>query len=185
MLNKNADYIKEVLVSEKELNNRLDEMALEISEKYKDSNKELLVVGILRGAVIFMSNLITRLDLEVKIDFMAVSSYGTESKSSGVVRILKDLEEDIEGKDVLIVEDIIDSGNTLNYLTKNLQDRGANSVAVATLLDKPDRRKVNVAVDFVGFKIPDEFIVGYGLDFDQQHRNLPFIAALKEEYYTK
>ena len=115
---------------------------------------------------------------------MAVSSYGASSKSSGVVRILKDLEEDIEGKDVLIVEDIIDSGNTLNYLTKNLKDRGAFSVAVATLLDKPERRTVDVDVDFVGFKIPDEFIVGYGLDYSQQHRNLPFIASLKEEYYS-
>lgn len=184
MLNKNMDYIKDILISEDELNNRLDEMAKEISEKYKNSKRELLVVGILRGAVIFMSNLIIRLDLEVKMDFMAVSSYGASSKSSGVVRILKDLEEDIEGKDVLIVEDIIDSGNTLNYLTKNLRDRGASSVAVATLLDKPERRTVDVDVDFVGFKIPDEFIVGYGLDYSQQHRNLPFIASLKEEYYS-
>ncbi|WP_300408961.1 hypoxanthine phosphoribosyltransferase [Lagierella sp.] len=185
MINRNADYIKKILVSEEEIENRLDELAKEISQRYKDSKNELLVVGILRGAVIFMSNLIIRLDVEAKMDFMAVSSYGTASKSSGIVRILKDLEEDIKDKDVLIVEDIIDSGLTLDYLTKNLRDRGAASVAVATLLDKPDRRKVEVPIDFVGFEIPDEFIVGYGLDYNQQHRNLPFVAALKEEYYTK
>ncbi|HHX70014.1 MAG: hypoxanthine phosphoribosyltransferase [Miniphocaeibacter sp.] len=181
---KKVDIYKEILVSEEELDKRLNELAEEITECYKNSDKELLVVGILRGAVIFMTNLVTRLDLDLTMDFMAVSSYGSSSVSSGVVRILKDLEDDIKNKDVLIVEDIIDTGLTLHYLTKNLRDRGANSIKIATLLDKPDRRKVNVDVDFVGFKIPDEFVVGYGLDYDQKYRNLPFIAALKEEVYS-
>ncbi|QQK07936.1 hypoxanthine phosphoribosyltransferase [Miniphocaeibacter halophilus] len=181
---KKVEIYKEILVSEEELDKRLDELAEEITESYKNSEKELLVVGILRGAVIFMTNLVTRMDLDLTMDFMAVSSYGGSSVSSGVVRILKDLEEGIKDKDVLIVEDIIDTGLTLDYLIRNLKDRGANSIKIATLLDKPNRRKVNVDVDFVGFKIPDEFVVGYGLDYNQKYRNLPFIAALKEEVYS-
>lgn len=175
---------KEILFSEEELNKRLDELAKEITETYKDDEDDLLVIGILRGAVVFMTNLITRLDLDLTIDFMAVSSYGSSSVSSGVVRILKDLEESAYNKNILIIEDIIDTGLTLSYLTNNLKDRGAKSIRIATLLDKPERRKIEVDVDFVGFQIPDEFVVGYGLDYDQKYRNLPFVATLKEEIYS-
>lgn len=183
-MNKIDNIYKEILVSEEELNERLEELAKDIMKSYEGEKEELVVIGILRGAVIFMSNLITKLDMELTIDFMAVSSYGSSSVSSGVVRILKDLEEEITGKNILIVEDIIDTGLTLSYLTDNLKKRGAKSVKIATLLDKPDRRKVDVNVDFVGFKIPDEFVVGYGLDYNQKYRNLPFVAALKEEVYS-
>lgn len=183
-MNKIDNIYKEILVSEEELDKRLEELAKDIMKSYEAEKEELVVIGILRGAVIFMTNLITKLDMELTIDFMAVSSYGSSSVSSGVVRILKDLEEEIAGKNILIVEDIIDTGLTLSYLTDNLKKRGAKSVKIATLLDKPDRRKVDVKVDFVGFKIPDEFVVGYGLDYDQKYRNLPFVAALKEEVYS-
>ena len=178
------DVCKDILFSEEELESRLEELAKEITEVYKDEQEDLLVIGILRGAVIFMSNLVTKLDLDLTMDFMAVSSYGSSSVSSGVVRILKDLEESVSNKNILIVEDIIDTGLTLNYLTNNLKDRGAKSIRIATLLDKPERRKVKVDVDFVGFQIPDEFIVGYGLDYNQQYRNLPYVATLKEEVYS-
>lgn len=184
MYKKNDAIYKEILVTEEQIQNRLNELGKEINISYKDDNRDLIVVGILRGAVMFMSDLISKLDMDLIIDFMAVSSYGSSSISSGVVRILKDLEEDIQDKNILIVEDIIDSGLTLNYLTRNLKDRGANSIKIATLLDKPERRKVDVPVDFVGFVIPDEFVVGYGLDYNQKYRNLPFIASLKEEVYS-
>ncbi len=183
-MNKIDNIYKEILVSEEELDERLEELAKDIMKSYEGEKEELVVIGILRGAVIFMTNLITKLDMELTIDFMAVSSYGSSSVSSGVVRILKDLEEEIAGKNILIVEDIIDTGLTLSYLTDNLRKRGAKSVKIATLLDKPDRRKVDVNVDFVGFRIPDEFVVGYGLDYNQKYRNLPFVAALKEEVYS-
>ncbi len=175
---------KEILISEEQIDKRLDELSKEIYEIYKDEKDDLLVVGILRGAVIFMADLVVRLNLDLYTDYMAVSSYGSSSVSSGVVRILKDLEEDIKGKNILIVEDIIDTGLTLKYLTKNLKERGAKSIRIATLLDKPDRRKEKVDVDFVGFEIPDEFVVGYGLDYNQKYRNLPYVATLKEEVYS-
>jgi hypoxanthine phosphoribosyltransferase len=143
-----------------------------------------MLVGILKGAVIFMAELAKNIDMPVLMDFMAVSSYGKSSTSTGVVRIIKDLDCSIEGKDILIVEDIIDTGLTLSYLTDNLKKRGAKSVKICTLLDKPDRRKADVPVDYRGFTIPDEFVVGYGLDYAEQYRNLPYVAALKEEVYS-
>lgn len=175
------DIIKEVLVSEEEIARRVKELGEEITKDYTDKN--LMVIGILKGAVIFMSELVKNIKLPLLMDFMAVSSYGKSSISTGEVRIIKDLDFSVEGKDILIVEDIIDTGYTLNYLTDNLRKRGANSVKICTLLDKPDRRKVKVPVNYLGFVIPDEFVVGYGLDFSEQYRNLPFVGALKEEVY--
>ena len=174
-------FIKEVLVSEEEILKRVKELGEEITEAYKD--KDLVVVGILKGAVIFMSELVKNIKLPITIDFMAVSSYGKSSISTGEVRIIKDLDFSVEGKDLLIVEDIIDTGLTLNYLTDNLKKRGANSVAICTLLDKPDRRTVGVSIDYLGFEIPDEFVVGFGLDYAETYRNLPYVGALKEEIY--
>lgn len=173
--------IKEVIVSEEAIQKRVKELGAQITEEYKGKN--LLVVGILKGAVIFLADLVKTIDFPVMIDFMAVSSYGKSSVSTGEVRILKDLDESVEGKDILIVEDIIDTGLTLNYLKEILQKRGANSVKVCTLLDKVDRRTVGVHIDFLGFEIPDEFVVGYGLDYNEQFRNYPFVGALKKEVY--
>ena len=176
------DFIKEILVSSDEIEKRVGELGKQITEDYKGKN--LLLVGILKGAVIFMADLAKNIDLPITMDFMAVSSYGKSSESSGVVKIIKDLDSSVEGKDILIVEDIIDTGFTLGYLTDYLKRRGANSVKICTLLDKPDRRKVQVPVDYRGFVIPDEFVVGYGLDYAEQYRNLPYISALKEEVYS-
>ncbi len=173
--------IKEVLVSEEDINKRVKELGEIITNDYKD--KDLIVVGILKGAVVFMSDLCRQIKLPILMDFMAVSSYGKSSISTGEVRIVKDLDYSVENKDILIVEDIIDTGYTLSYLTDNLRKRGASSVKIVTLLDKPDRRKADVPVDYLGFAIPDEFVVGYGLDFAEQYRNLPYVAALKEEVY--
>lgn len=173
--------IKEVLVSEEDINAKVKELGNIITEEYKD--KDLIVVGILKGAVVFMSDLCRQIKLPILMDFMAVSSYGKSSVSTGEVRIVKDLDYSVENKDILIVEDIIDTGYTLSYLTDNLRKRGANSVKIITLLDKPDRRKANVHVDYLGFEIPDEFVVGYGLDYAEQYRNLPYVAALREEVY--
>lgn len=173
--------IKEVLLTEEEISERVKKLAEEISEEYRGKN--LLVVGILKGAVIFLSDLVKRLEFPVMLDFMAVSSYGKSSVSTGEVRILKDLDYSVEGKDILIVEDIIDTGLTLNYLKDILAKRGADSVKICTLLDKPGRRTVGVDIDFLGFEIPDEFVVGYGLDYNEQYRNYPFVGALKEEVY--
>lgn len=173
--------IKEVLISEEEIRNRTRELGREITEDYKD--KDLVLIGILKGAAIFMSQLSMDIDLPLYMDFMSVSSYGKASRSTGEVRIVKDLDESVEGKDILIVEDIIDTGLTLSYLKDNLLKRGARSVKVVTLLDKPDRRNVLVDIDYLGFEVPDEFIVGYGLDYAEKYRNFPFVAALKEEIY--
>lgn len=175
------NIIKEVLVSEEDIALKVKELGEKITQDYRDKN--LMVVGILKGAVIFMSELVKNIQLPILMDFMAVSSYGKSSLSTGEVRIIKDLDFSVEDKDILIVEDIIDTGYTLNYLTDNLKKRGANSVKIVTLLDKPERRKVDVPVDYLGFAIPDEFVVGYGLDFAEQYRNLPYVAALKEEVY--
>lgn len=174
--------IKEVLLTEEEIQARIKELGEEITKDYKGKN--LFVVGILKGAIIFMAELSKNIDLPIMIDFMAVSSYGESAKSTGEVRINKDLDFSVEGKDVLIVEDIIDTGLTLSYLTDNLKKRGANSVKIVTLLDKPDRRNVEVKIDYLGFSIPDEFVVGYGLDYAENYRNLPFVGALKEEIYS-
>lgn len=176
------NMIKKVLVSEEDIRKKVEELGKKISEDYKDKN--LLLVGILKGAVIFMSDLARSIDIPVKLDFMAVSSYGKSSVSTGEVRIIKDLDYSVENKDILIIEDIIDTGYTLSYLTDNLIKRGANSVKVCTLLNKPERRKVDVPVNYLGFDIPDEFVVGYGLDYAEEGRNLPYVAALKKEAYN-
>lgn len=176
------DVIKEVLVSEEEIAKKVEELAKKITEDYR--GKDLLLVGILKGSVIFMSALAQKIELPVQMDFMAVSSYGKSSTSTGEVRINKDLDFSVEDRNLLIIEDIIDTGYTLGYLIDNLKKRGAKSIKVCTLLDKPDRRKVDINVDYLGFVIPDEFIVGYGLDYAEQYRNLPYVAALKEEVYS-
>jgi len=175
------DIIKDILIKEDEIQKRIKELGKEITNDYK--GKDLVVIGILKGAVIFMAELVKSIELPITLDFMSVSSYGKSSISTGEVRIIKDLDFSVEGKDLLIVEDIIDTGLTLNYLTELLEKRGANSVKICTLLDKPDRRTVGVKVDYLGFEVPDEFIVGYGLDYAEHYRNLPFIGTLKEELY--
>ncbi len=175
------DFIKEVLVSEEDIEKRVKELGDIITKDYMD--KDLVVIGILKGAVIFMSELVKNIKLPVTLDFMAVSSYGKSTISTGEVRIIKDLDFSVEGKELLIVEDIIDTGLTLNYLTDILKKRGANSVRICTLLDKPERRSIEVKVDYLGFEIPDEFVVGYGLDYSEMYRNLPYVGALKEEVY--
>lgn len=173
--------IEEILISKQELDEKLKSMGKQISKDYE--GKDLLLIGVLKGAFIFLADLMRNIDIPVEVDFMAVSSYGSSTESSGVVRILKDLDSDIKGKDVLVVEDIIDTGLTLSYLIQNLKSRGARSVSVCTLLDKPDRRKAEVGLKYKGFDIPDKFIVGYGLDYAQKYRNLDQIYILKEEAY--
>ena len=173
--------IKEIIIQEEEVLAKIKELSKKISDDYKDKN--LLVVGILKGSVIFASDLMKNIEIPCEIDFMAVSSYGNASETSGVVRILKDLDHSTEGKDIIIVEDIVDSGVTLDYLTKYLKGRNVNSVKIAALLSKPSRRKVDIDVEYLGFEVPDEFIVGYGLDFAEKYRNLPYVAVLKEEVY--
>ncbi|HNR04908.1 MAG TPA: hypoxanthine phosphoribosyltransferase [Bacillota bacterium] len=175
--------MKSILISEEEIAKRVKELGKQLAEDYK--GKELLVVGILKGCMLFLSDLVRTIDLPLTLDFMVVSSYGATTKSSGVVRIVKDLEREIEGKDVLIVEDIVDTGLTLSYLVENFKARNPKSVKVCSLLDKPDRRKAQVEIQYIGFKIPDEFVVGYGLDYGENYRNLPFVCVLKPEVYEK
>ncbi len=177
------DDIQEILFSEEVLTKRVKELAGKISEDYK--GKDLVVVGILKGSVIFASELIKNISVKCEIDFMAVSSYGNSTETSGVVRILKDLDHSIEGKDILIVEDIVDTGVTLSYLLKYLKARRANSIEIVALLNKPARRKAEVEVKYTGFEVPDAFIVGYGIDYAENYRNLPFIGILKPEVYEK
>lgn len=176
-------FVKKVLISEEDIAEKTKELGKRITEDYRGKN--LLLVGILKGAVIFMADLARAIEIPITFDFMAVSSYGRSSRSTGEVRIIKDLDFSVEDKDILIVEDIIDTGYTLSYLIDNLKKRGADSVKVCTLLDKPDRRKADIHVDYLGFEIPDEFVVGYGLDYDEIGRNLPYVAALKEEIYNQ
>ena len=176
------DDVSKVLYTEEELKEKVRDIGRKISEDYKD--EQLIVVGILKGASIFMSDLIRAIDCKVKIDFMVVSSYGNSAETSGVVRILKDLETDISGYHVLLVEDIIDTGTTLSYLKNYLYHRSAESVKICTLLNKPSRREKAVAIDYQGFEVPDEFIVGYGIDYAEDYRNLPYIGALKREIYS-
>ena len=172
-----ADKIK-VLLTEEEVTRRIGEVAAEISRDYAGRHVHLLCV--LKGGVFFTCELAKRLDLSVSLDFMSVSSYGSETKSSGVVRIVKDLDEPLEGKDVIIVEDIIDSGRTLSYLIEILKKRNPKSIELCTMLDKPERRvKKEVKVKYTCFTIPDEFVVGYGLDYDQKYRNLPYIGVVE------
>jgi len=168
---------KEVLLSAEQIDQRIQEMAKQISRDYQ--GKRPLLIGILKGAFIFLSDLIRYLDISVEIDFIAVSSYGADTSSSGVVRILKDLEHSIQGKEVLIVEDIVDTGLTLNYLIDNLSSRQPKSLKVVTLLDKPDRRKVEMKADYCGFKIPDRFVIGYGLDYGEDYRQLTDLCILE------
>jgi hypoxanthine phosphoribosyltransferase len=168
--------IGKVLVSAEELQARVRELGAEISRDYAE--RRLLLVGVLKGAVFFLSDLMRYIDVPVEVDFMAVASYGSATDSSGVVRILKDLDVVIEGRDVLIVEDIVDSGLTLQYLLRNLGSRNPRTLEVCALLTKPARRKVALRARYVGFEIPDRFVVGYGLDYAERHRNLPFVAAL-------
>lgn len=169
----------EVLLSREKIAHRVAELAEEISHDYQ--GQPLLLICVLKGAVIFLSDLMRELKIPVEIDFMAVSSYGADTSSSGVVRILKDLEQSIQEKDILVVEDIVDTGLTLNYLRENLISRQPRSLKVVTLLDKPSRRKVAFDPDYCGFAIPDRFVVGYGLDFDEQYRNLPDICVVSSE----
>ncbi len=168
--------IKEILYSEEIIKEKVAELGNKIAKDYH--GKELLIVGVLKGASVFMGDLIRKIDIPVKIDFMAVSSYGLSTESSGVVKIIKDLDESIEDKHVLIIEDIIDTGLTLHYLCENLLSRKPKSLKICTLLDKPERRKVDIKVDYKGFDIPDEFIVGYGIDYAEKYRNLPYVATL-------
>lgn len=168
-----------VLISEEEIEKRILEMAKEISEYY--NGEEVHLVSVLKGGVFFTCELAKRLTVPVSIDFMSVSSYGNDTKSSGVVKVIKDLDEAIEGKNVLVVEDIIDSGRTLSYLMENLKSRKPKSLHLCTLLDKPERRVIDVKVDYTGFLIPDEFVVGYGLDYMQHYRNLPYIGIVELE----
>jgi len=175
--------VESVLLSAEELAKRIEEIGAQITADY--AGKEILMIGVLRGAVIFMADLARAIKVPVAIDFMAVSSYGAGVSSSGVVRILKDLDENVEGKHVLVVEDIIDSGLTLNYLLDNLKSRQPASIKLCTLLNKPERRKVNVKIDYNGFNVPDYFVIGYGLDYAEKYRNLPFIGILKPEVYSK
>src|SRR2546422_1323346 len=169
--------IGEILVQADDLQHRVGELGAEISRDYEGRN--LVLVGVLKGAVFFLSDLMRNIEIPCEVDFMAVASYGSATDSSGVVRILKDLDTAIEGRDVLIVEDIVDSGLTLHYLMRNLGSRNPRSLAVCALLTKPERRKVDLPTRYVGFEIPNRFVVGYGLDFGERHRNLPFVAVLE------
>jgi hypoxanthine phosphoribosyltransferase len=174
----NGGPVGEILVQPDELRARVVELGAQISRDY--DGRDLLLVGVLKGAVFFLSDLMRQIEIPVEVDFMAVASYGSQTDSSGVVRILKDLDAPIEGRDVLIVEDIIDSGLTLQYLMRNLGARNPTSLEVCALLTKPERRKVEVVPRYVGFEIPDRFAVGYGLDIAERYRNLPYVAALNE-----
>ena len=171
-----------VLLSEDEIREKVRELGGKITADYKNSN--LMLVTVLKGAVVFLADLMRQIDVPAEIDFMVVSSYGSGVKSSGVVKIVKDLDVPLAGKDILIVEDILDSGLTLSYIKALLESRGPRSIRIATLLDKPSRRKVDLQADYIGFSVPDEFVIGYGLDYDEKYRNLPYIGILKPEVYS-
>ena len=173
--------IERVLFSEEALDKRVSEIAAEINRDY--AGKEPMLISVLRGSFVFMADLIRKIEVPCTVDFMAVSSYGRGTTSSGQVQITKDLSDDIEGKDIIVVEDILDSGNTLSYLLQLLRARKPASMRLCTLLDKPDRRVKEVHVDYTGFTIPDEFVVGYGLDYAEKYRNLPYIGILKPRVY--
>lgn len=166
-----------VLLSEKEVDARIQAIGEQISRDY--AGKQVHLVCVLKGGSFFMCELAKRITVPVSLDFMSVSSYGSDTKSSGVVKIVKDLDESLKDKDVIVVEDIVDSGRTLSYLMEMLRDRGPRSLRLCTLLDKPERRVIDVKVDYTGFEIPDEFVVGYGLDYDQRYRNLPYIGVVE------
>ncbi|MHB1042252.1 MAG: hypoxanthine phosphoribosyltransferase [Eubacteriales bacterium] len=174
---------EKIVLTEEEIGKRVRAMGEEISRDYQ--GKEILCVGILKGAMVFLADLVRRITAPAQFDFMAVSSYGASTRTSGVVRILKDLDRGIEGRHVLIVEDIVDTGLTLNYLVENLKSRGPASLNVCAFLDKPSRRLAPVDIHYNGFTIPDEFVVGYGLDYNESYRNLPYVMVLRPEVYGK
>jgi hypoxanthine phosphoribosyltransferase len=171
--------VSKVLIEDDAVAARVAELGAEVSEDY--AGRDLLLVGVLKGAVFFMADLMRQLTIPCEVDFMAISSYGASTDSSGVVRILKDLDINIEGRDVLVVEDIIDSGLTLSYLIRNLESRNPASLEVCALLTKPARREIDVRVRYTGFEIPNEFVIGYGLDFGERYRNLPYVAVLNPD----
>lgn len=175
--------IEKVLITEDEIQTKIRELAAILTEEYKDGFP--LVIGVLKGAMPFMSDLIKHIDTYLEMDFMDVSSYGGKTVSSGEVKIIKDLNTSVEGRNILIIEDIIDSGLTLKYLVDLFKYRQAKSIKIVTLLDKPEGRKVDITADYYGFNIPNEFVVGYGLDYEEKYRNLPYVGVLKPEIYTK
>lgn len=175
--------IQEVLFSQQQLEERVDQIAQEITRDY--AGKEIVLISVLRGSFVFMADLCRRIDLPCTIDFMSVSSYGSGTSSTGQVQITKDLSGDISGKHILVVEDILDSGNTLSYLLHVLSARHPASISLCTLLDKPERREKPITADYVGFTVPNAFIVGYGLDYAEKYRNLPYIGVLKPEIYSR
>ncbi len=177
------DNIEKILFTEEQIKVKTQELGKLISKDYADS-KNLLLVTVLKGAVVFLSDLMREISIPHEIDFMVVSSYGSGVKTSGVVKIVKDLDIALDGKDILIVEDILDSGLTLSYIKELLLSRNPKSIKVVSLLDKPERRKVDLKGDYIGYTVPDEFVVGYGLDYDEQYRNLPYIGILKPEVYA-
>ncbi len=175
--------IEKVLISQEEIKQIVSNLGARISEDYKDKN--LLMVSVLKGSVVFMADLMRAVTIPCRIDFMAVSSYGSGAKTSGVVKIIKDLDLNLEGYDLLVVEDILDSGKTLDYLLKVLKQRNPASIKICTFLDKPERRQVELFADYSGTTVPDEFVVGYGLDYDEKYRNLPYVGALKRSVYSE
>jgi hypoxanthine phosphoribosyltransferase len=176
-----TNFVKEVLFTEEEIRVKVKELGEKISKDYE--GKKVIFIGVLKGSVVFVADLMRSMTTDVSSDFMAVSSYGDSTETSGVVRILKDLDFNIEGQDVVIVEDIIDTGTTLKYLYEYLQARNPKTLKICCLLDKPERRKVDIKADYVGFSIPDKFVIGYGLDYSERFRQLPYIGVLKEEVY--
>ncbi len=177
------DDVERVLISEEEIKQKVKELGRQINEDYKDS-ESLMLVTVLKGAVVFLADLMREITVPHDIDFMVISSYANGVKSSGVVKIVKDLDIPLEGKDLLVIEDILDSGLTLSYIKEILQGRNPKSIRIATLMDKPDRRKGDLKADYTGFTIPDDFVIGYGLDYAEKYRNLPFIGVLKPEVYS-
>lgn len=174
--------IEKILASEEEIKKIVERIAMQIDADYQD--KDLLLIGVLKGSICFMSDIMKAMKRDCKIDFVVVSSYGNSSESTGRVNIVKDVSQSLEGKNIIIIEDIIDSGNTLNFLVKYFEAKGASSVKIATLFDKPDRRQVEIPVDYVGMQIPDAFIVGYGLDYAENYRTLPYVGILKPHVYS-
>jgi hypoxanthine phosphoribosyltransferase len=175
------DDVANILISKEQISEKVRVLAAQISKEY--AGQDLLLVCVLKGAVAFLADLMREISIPHAIDFMAISSYGASTESSGVVRILKDLDANIEGRNVLIVEDIIDTGRTLSYIIRNLQTRQPKSLRICTLLSKPSRREIDIPVDYVGFEIPNRFVIGYGLDFDEIYRSLPYIGVLKKAKY--
>ena len=174
--------IEKILVSEKEIEGFVNTLAKQIEKDYND--KDFIMIGLLKGSISFMADIMKKVNLDFAIDFMVASSYGSQSVSSGEVKIKKDVSMPIENKDIIIIEDIIDSGNTLSYVVKYLLSKGAKSVKICTLFDKPLRREVDIKPDYCGMTVPDEFIVGYGLDYDEKYRNLPYVGILKRSVYS-